>query len=133
MAACGVTGATDITGFGLLGHALEMAQASGAGLRIDAAKVPILDEAREMASMGLVPLGSHANRAFCGHRVRVTGQADEIMMDLLSDAQTSGGMLMGLDPDQVDTALAMLAQRGVKGAVIGRVGQEDPGTITVMF
>lgn len=133
MAACGVSGATDITGFGLMGHALELAQGSGVGMVIQAAQVPIIPEARDMASMGLVPLGSHANKNFCASKVRTQGPAQEIVMDLLADAQTSGGMLMGLDPDQVDTALAMLAQRGIKGAVIGEVKAEDPGTITVVF
>jgi selenide,water dikinase len=133
MAACGVGGATDITGFGLMGHALELAQASGVGIVLQAGAVPIIPEARDMASMGLVPLGSHANKNFCAHLVRTQGPAQEIVMDLLADAQTSGGMLMGLDPDKVDQALEMLAQRGVRGAVIGRAVAQDPGTITVVF
>ena len=116
-----------------MGHALELAQGSGVGVVIQAAKVPIIPEAKDMASMGLVPLGSHANKNFCAHMVRTQGQAQDIIMDLLADAQTSGGMLMGLDPDQVDTALSMLAQRGIKGAVIGEVKAEDPGAITVVF
>jgi len=133
MAACGVSGATDITGFGLMGHALELAQGSGVGVVVDAAEVPIIPEARDMASMGLVPLGSHANKNFCASKVRTQGPAQEIVMDLLADAQTSGGMLMGLDPDQVDHALDMLAARGIEGVVIGRVVAEDPGIITVVF
>lgn len=133
MEACGVSGATDVTGFGLLGHALELAQASGVGLVIQAAKVPIIPEARDMAAMGLVPLGSHANKNFCASKVRTRGPAQEIVMDLLADAQTSGGMLMGLDPDKVETALEMLARHGVQGAVIGRAVAEEPGTITVVF
>lgn len=133
MTACGVSGATDITGFGLMGHALELAQGSGVGVVIQAAQVPIIPEARDMASMGLVPLGSHANKNFCASKVRTRGAAQEIVMDLLADAQTSGGMLMGLDPDQVDTALTMLAARDIEGAVIGEVKAENPGTITVMF
>ena len=133
MAACAVSGATDITGFGLLGHALELAQASGVGIVFQAEAVPIIPEASDMAAMGLVPLGSHANKEFCAHMVRTQGPAQEILMDLMADAQTSGGMLMGLDPERVDEALALLAQRGVRGSVIGRAVKEDPGTITVRF
>lgn len=133
MAENGVTGATDITGFGLLGHALELARASGLGLEIVAGAVPILPEAREMAAMGLVPLGSHANRGFCERSLIIAGAADAILLDLLADAQTSGGMLMGLDPERVDSALAGLRARGLSPAVIGRAGVGPAGSLNVRF
>jgi selenide,water dikinase len=133
MAACGVSGATHITGFGLLGPALELAAASQVGLEIEAAKVPIIPEARDMAAMGLVPVGSHANKNFCARKLNFRGPVQEIVVDLLADAQTSGGMLMGLDPGQVERAQAMLNEQGVQGAVIGRVVERDPGTIVVRF
>jgi selenide, water dikinase len=133
MAACGVSGATDITGFGLLGHALELARASGVGLEIEAAAVPLLAEAKEMAAMGLVPLGSHANREHCQDRLSIEGRVDPVVLDLLADAQTSGGMLMGLDLDQVERAQDMLRELGASGAVIGRALAENPGSITVRF
>lgn len=133
MAAHGVTGATDVTGFGLLGHALELAKASGLGLEIWARRVPILAEAQEMASMGLVPLGSHANRSFCQHSVLLAGKVDQVLYDLLADAQTSGGMLMGLDSQAVEPALAELRALGLTPALIGRTGQGQPGTITLRF
>ncbi len=133
MAEQGVTGATDITGFGLLGHALELAKASGLGLEIVAGAVPILSEAREMAAMGLVPLGSHANRGFCEHSLIIAGAADAVLLDLLADAQTSGGMLMGLDPERVEPALAGLRARGLTPAVIGRAGVGPAGSLTLRF
>jgi selenide,water dikinase len=133
MEAFGVTGATDITGFGLLGHARELAAASGLGLEIIAAQVPILEEAREMASMGLVPVGSHANRDYCSQAVRVQGRADDVLLDLLADAQTSGGLLMGLDQEVLEAALAMLRGLGLEPAVIGQAGVGDPGVITLRF
>lgn len=133
MAACGVTGATDITGFGLLGHAMELARASRVGLEIEAAAVPLLAEAKEMATMGLVPLGSHANREYCQDRLSIEGRVDPVVLDLLADAQTSGGMLMGLDLDQVERARDMLRELGAGGAVIGRALAENPGSITVRF
>ena len=133
MEACGVRGGTDITGFGLLGHALEMAAASGVRVVIEAGRVPVLPQARDMALTGLVPMGSHANRQYCSKSFSVQGQADAITLDLLSDAQTSGGMLMGLDPDQVDTALGLLQDRGARGWVVGRVEPGPPGTALVVF
>lgn len=133
MSACQVTGGTDITGFGLLGHALEMARASKVGVEIEAQAVPILTEARDMASMGMVPIGSHANRGFCDQHLSTQGQVDAILLDLLADAQTSGGMLMGLPPEKLDKALEMLKGLGLLGAVVGRAVQENPGSITVRF
>ena len=133
MEACGVRGATDVTGFGLLGHALEMARASGVGLEIQAQAVPILTQAAEMASMGLVPLGSHANRDFCAHALRLEGKQDPILLDLLADTQTSGGMLMGVEPDQVERARALLADLGLENQVIGQVREGPSGVITVRF
>jgi len=133
MTACSVTGGTDVTGFGLLGHALEMARASGVGLEIEAGAVPILEEAREMASMGLVPIGSHANRNFCAKSVRVEGPEDAIVMDLLADTQTSGGMLMGINEECLDTALAMLERLGLGRWPVGRATSRNPGVITVRF
>jgi selenide,water dikinase len=133
MAACGVSGATDITGFGLLGHALELAKASGLGLEIIAGQVPILKEAREMATMGLVPVGSHANRNFCAHQVIVQGAPDPILHDLLADAQTSGGLLMGVDEACLGRALELLKARGLTAAVIGRTGVGPAGHITLRF
>lgn len=133
MAELGVTGATDVTGFGLLGHSLELARASGVGLVIEAQAVPILPQAQEMAAMGLVPVGSHANKDYCAGQVSVSGPADEILYDLLADAQTSGGLLMGVDPGSASQALEMLAARGVQAAEIGHVIGDNPGTIKVRF
>jgi selenide,water dikinase len=133
MRVCRVTGGTDVTGFGLLGHALEMARASKVGIEIDANAVPILEEARDMASMGLVPIGSHANRGFCDKHLKTQGQVDSILLDLLADAQTSGGMLMGIAPKNLDHALYLLKDRGVAATVVGKAVQDDPGNITVRF
>lgn len=133
MQLCGVTGATDITGFGLLGHALELAKASKLGLEIIAPQVPILPEARQLLSMGLFPGGSHANRAFCQKHVTIQGKADSMLLDLMVDAQTSGGLLMGLDESCLDRALDLLAQRGYQAAIVGYTGVGAPGVITVRF
>jgi selenide,water dikinase len=133
MGACQVTGGTDVTGFGLLGHALEMARASGVGIEIEAHAVPILEEASEMASMGMVPIGSHANRGFCEKHLSTQGQVDTILLDLLADTQTSGGMLMGIPPEHLDQALQILERLGLQKTDIGQAVPENPGTITVRF
>ncbi len=130
---CGVGGGTDVTGFGLLGHGLELARASGVGLEIIANDVPVLPEAREMATMGLVPLGSHRNRQYCDRWLASRGAVDPIVRDLLADAQTSGGLLMGLEPDQLDRAVAMLLAGGDGAAIIGRVTAEPAGVVTVVY
>ncbi|MCA1989505.1 MAG: selenide, water dikinase SelD, partial [Desulfarculus sp.] len=80
-----------------------------------------------------VPLGSHANRGFCEHALIIEGAVDAILLDLLADAQTSGGMLMGLDPDRVDPALAGLRARGLTPAVIGRAGVGPAGSLSLRF
>ena len=133
MQAFGVSGATDVTGFGLLGHALEMAKASKLGLVVNVPQVPVLEEAKEMASMGLVPLGSHANRQFCEKSIILKGEVDTIGYDLMADAQTSGGLLFGVDQDKVDKALVRLKDQGIKAEVIGSVTTEHPGQITLAF
>lgn len=133
MDACLVTGATDVTGFGLLGHALEMAESANLGITIEAERVPILPEAKEMANMGLVPMGTHRNRNFCQKSLVFEGQPDPVLGDLLTDAQTSGGILMGVDQDQVEKAMEMFASAKVEAAVIGHVQNETPSQVKVLF
>ncbi len=117
----GLRGATDVTGFGLGGHALEMANASNCRVEISAAAVPILPDALELASMGLVPEGSHANRLFCGHAVSVAPEVDPIRLDCIFDAQTSGGMLLAVPETLLEQARAMLQAQGEPADVVGRV------------
>jgi selenide,water dikinase len=83
--------------------------------------------------MGLVPVGSHANRNFCAHQVIVQGAPDPILHDLLADAQTSGGLLMGVDEACLGRALELLKARGLTAAVIGRTGVGPAGHITLRF
>ncbi len=127
----GVRGATDITGFGLLGHALELAAASRVCLAIEAASVPIMTQARDLAAMGMVPLGSHRNKAFCSHSISIGPGVDELLLDLMADAQTSGGILMGVAADKAHRALDELAERGVKGVLIGEVLEGLAGTLEI--
>lgn len=105
-----VRGGTDITGFGLLGHAYEMASASGVGLRFSYGKIPILAGARRYAQEWIFPGGSTDNRAFFGSHVKFDPQIDEPSQMLLFDAQTSGGLLLSVDPENLEPMLARAAE-----------------------
>ncbi len=123
---------TDITGFGLLGHGLEMARASRAEFTIFASRVPFLSWAREYAGMGLVPAGSHANRRFCEKHLTLEPGVDQVTADLLSDAQTSGGLFIAVAPHHGGELLSRLKERGVAdAAIIGEVGGSGEGRIRV--
>jgi selenide,water dikinase len=121
---------TDITGFGLLGHALEMAGGSHAALTLFASQVPVMPAAREYAAMGLVPAGTFANRYFCQKSLHVDPGVETLTLDLLSDAQTNGGLLIAVAGDQADRLLVCLHDRGVTAAaLIGEVAASGPGAI----
>ena len=120
---------TDITGFGLLGHALEMAAASHVEITFFAHQVPVLAAAREYAAMGLVPGGSFANRRFCEKHLQVAAGIDPLLVDLFSDAQTNGGLLLAVAPDQAEAFLDCLKGHGIHAAAIGAVTGQAPGRI----
>jgi selenide,water dikinase len=104
-AAGGVHAATDITGFGLLGHASEMAEKSEAGLRISAASVPLLPGVIDYARSGFVAGGLGRNRAYFEEhgRIRFEDGVDALLQTILFDPQTSGGLLIAVDPDQAES------------------------------
>ena len=104
---------TDVTGFGLLGHACEMAQGSGCTLHLQTGQIPIHPEALEMADMGLIPAGAYRNREFAQNAVLVQGQVSRAMQDVLYDPQTSGGLLIAVDPLDAQALLQEL-RRDVK-------------------
>lgn len=117
----GLKAATDVTGFGLGGHILEMAQASKSLVAIDSEAVPVLDKALELASIGLVPEGSHANRQHCKNATEVATGVDSLRLDLIFDAQTSGGLVLAVPEVRVQEAISFLEERGELAAVIGEV------------
>ncbi len=117
----GLKGGTDITGFGLGGHLLEMGRASGVLVEIDARKVPILESARELAGMGMIPAGSYANKHFCQSMVHIDPEADTLAVDLIFDAQTSGGLVLGVPPEKIEDVQTFLLQQNEMAEIIGRV------------
>jgi len=121
MMAVGVSACTDITGFGLAGHASEMADASGVGMKLNLAALPLYPHAREMAEMGLVPVGAHRNRDFYSPRFIGREHCDPIDIDILSDPQTSGGLLLAVGEAKVEELLDALAACAVPAFQIGEV------------
>ena len=117
--ASGARGATDVTGFGLLGHLGRAAMESGIDVAIDVAAVPLLPGTRELAEAGSMPGGSRRNLEWADKRLDRGGH-DELDVLLLADAQTSGGLIFGVDPTEVDGVLADLDSTGHAAAVIGR-------------
>jgi selenide, water dikinase len=110
---------TDITGFGLLGHASEMAVASACSLEIDSARVPIIDGARELVA-GNIPGGGRTNREHFGPAVHVAPHVDASLVDLLYDPQTSGGLLIAVAASKADALAASLLAAAVPAIRIGR-------------
>jgi len=119
MVAAGASAATDVTGFGLLGHAGELARASGVALRLAAGNVPVFPLARTLAARGVVPSGTRANAIEHARFTRFDDAVPAEIRILLSDAQTSGGLLIAIGPDGLPRLLAELERSGTLAAVIG--------------
>ena len=117
--AAGASGATDVTGFGLLGHAGRMAQESGVGLEIIVDDVPVIVGATALAADGVVPRGTGRNLAWIEGWLDIGAGVDELDVTILADAQTSGGLVFGVDPDAADDVVAGLVADGHTAAVIG--------------
>jgi selenide, water dikinase len=123
---------TDITGFGFLGHLAEMVVDSGAGIRIQANRVPVLPQTLNFAGMGLVPAGAYKNREFFECRVDIGPGVDPLIQDILFDPQTSGGLLICVQGDRANDLLQALKQRGIHdAAMVGQVVPEPKGRIVV--
>lgn len=117
----GLRGGTDVTGFSLLGHGLEMAQASGVGLRIFYGKIPFTRGAHRYAQEWIFPGGSSDNRLYYGSQVSFAPEIDEASQMLLFDAQTSGGLLLAVPPEKLDALLGRAAEVGQLFWQVGEV------------
>ncbi len=127
--AAGVTAATDVTGFSLLGHLHRMLRASGASAVVSAAAVPLLPGARELTAAGYVSGGTRNNMAYLEPWVSVAAGVPEDVAVLLRDAQTSGGLLLATPSP--DALTAELEKRGALAAVVGQVASGPGGHIEV--
>ncbi len=116
--------ATDVTGFALVGHVSEMAQASGVAVQLDLAAMPLLPGAREAAEMGLVPVGTAKNRESLAEVLDIASDADELLVDVALDPQTSGGLLLALDANNAQALVRALPASAIVGRVVeGPAGQ----------
>lgn len=127
----GTNSLTDITGFGLLGHALEMAMGSSVTIMIDHKNIPIVSNALEYANMGLIPAGAYANRAHIGDDVYINENVSQAIEDILFDPQTSGGLLISIPEEKVELLLEELKDTPTKFAVVGKVYEKGEHYIIV--
>lgn len=123
-----VQACTDVTGFGLAGHAAEMACGEVCGLCLWADRVPLLPNVTEYASMGLIPEGTYRNRDGCGGVL--DGDPSALTLDLLFDPQTSGGLLAAVPDVQAEAVLAALQEAGVEAWLVGETGGA-PGRVEI--
>ncbi len=136
----GVHALTDVTGFGLLGHLLEMCTApasavdhtSGLQAVLNVAELPILPGTRDLAQQGTIPGGTKRNLAYVKKVISHEGHISEIDETIAADAQTSGGLLMAVDPDKAEQMVASLKERRTKAAaIIGSITAEGPPHLTL--
>ncbi len=128
----GVSGCTDITGFGFLGHAAEMAKASGVTLEIYSETIPIIEECMEYAMMGIIPGGAYRNRDYLKDNIIIKGRLNQGIEDILYDPQTSGGLLMSLPEADAGTIMEELSKvNRTPYAIIGKVKERTNHLIEV--
>jgi selenide, water dikinase len=126
-----VQGATDVTGFSLLGHAWEMAKASHVTIAIEPASVPVLDGALDLATAGVITGADRTNREYVGEDISLAESVDKTMRAVLYDPQTAGGMLIAIAPDRAEALLARLRESYPRAAVIGDVREREAHSIVV--
>jgi len=133
MVSLGAHACADVTGFGLLGHACEIAQNSGVAIELQCNKVPLISGVIDFAKMGLIPEGMYANREFRSSMIEFAGKVADWMLDILYDPQTSGGLLISVSPDVADIMLTKLQQAGCKEtAIVGTVVKKPESKIILL-
>lgn len=131
MIAHGAHAATDITGYGLMGHTLEMAEASDSTVRLFSAALPQLPEVLPLAQAGMIPGGANANREFLDGKWRIEGAVDPNVIHLMFDPQTSGGLLIAVPESSADPLAAALRENHLPHQPIGRVETRSDVSIVV--
>jgi selenide,water dikinase len=126
-----VRGATDITGFALIGHAWEMACASRVTIELDSSRVPLITGALDLASNGILTASDKTNREYVGEDIEIAKSVSEEIRNLLFDPQTAGGMLISISADRSDELLVRLRERYPRATKIGRVLERAAHSIGV--
>jgi len=129
----GANACTDITGFGFLGHACQLAQNSHVGMKVNSGSIPVFTEVQEFAKAGLCPGGLRRNREFYGKMVEFSKQVPDYIKDILFDPQTSGGLLISLASEDAELLVGRLKKAGITEAVVvGEVISKPLGKIIVV-
>lgn len=127
----GANSCTDITGFGLLGHTLEMAEGSNVSIKLYSNKIPVIPKAIEYAQMGLIPAGSYSNMNFIGDKVVINNNVSQEMKDILFDPQTSGGLLISVEASKAERLIRALKDSPTEYSIIGEVIEKQNKQIYV--
>lgn len=128
----GANACTDVTGFGLIGHASEMAKGSGLTIELYSKEVPIIEAAIDFAKMGIIPSGAYSNMAFVRDDVRFAQDVPQYMQDLLVDPITSGGLLISLPEEKAHELVEKLKGVTICNQIVGRVTAKQDKAIIVL-
>jgi len=129
----GVNSCTDITGFGLLGHALEMAEGSQVTMEIWSDYIPIIKESLELARMGIIPGGAYKNESYIGDKVIFNNDIKQEIKDILYDPQTSGGLLISVSEDKSEKLMKLLKEKNKTSFnIIGKVKEKGQNPLEVI-
>ena len=126
-----VRGATDVTGFALMGHAWELARASRVTVEIESSCVPLIEGALELAAAGMLTSGDKTNREYVGEDVLIADGVNKQVQSLLFDPQTAGGLLIAIAPNRAEELLARLRRNYPRAEIIGRVIERGTHSIVV--
>ena len=122
---------TDVTGFGLLGHSYEMASGSDVTIHLFSRQLPILHGAVPLAEMGIIPAGAYRNMDYVSPHLSVLDHVPQVLTDIISDPQTSGGLLVALKESEAELLCRQLEERGLTGAVVGIVKEKSEKEIVI--
>ena len=120
-----VNACTDITGFGLSGHLLEMAKASNKKIILFSDRVPVIEGVEEFAMMGMIPAGAHKNKDFFQSGLKISSNIERVSQDILFDPQTSGGLVVSMNKKDAERCLEKLLNIGINAGIIGEVNRDD--------
>lgn len=132
MVEAGVKMATDLTGFGLLGHLMEICDASGVRARVFADKLEILPETERLAAMGLVPEGAYNNREYLQDRIRIDDSLNAVIRDIMYSPETSGGLLIAVAADRYGELESAFRRHSVDWVFMGQFLEDGPSQIEVV-
>jgi selenide,water dikinase len=115
---------TDVTGFGLAGHLLEMAKGGKKEIRLFTKNIIFIPEAYEYASIGLIPAGAYSVKNHCEKDIKIDKKTDKTVIDLIFDPQTSGGLITAINPQKAETCLKEMIDNGIAASLIGEIADE---------